>query len=265
MASGAFIPAPQSADGLDDLRQMVADLPKKVDSLSLAQDNMEQRILEHICTSMVESTKFCRKIDDKVDHLETHHAIATDSLRNDVRLMETTPNKMLDGRCNYLLDRVQRADAAINAIHNKFGYIIASRLDPPSLRALAIPELLEQVLLNLPVKDILLAQRVNRGFKATIDGSKKLQQALFFSPEPASVSPTLNPLLSSKCSLRKIALDLRNSGFPFNIVQYEASTRTGYSTRTTASQLRASSANGQTKLYGSTLALPTMNPAKARS
>lgn len=45
-----------------------------------------------------------------------------------------------------------------------------------------IPELLENILLNLPIRDLLLAQRVNKTFQATILGSSKLQQALFLKP-----------------------------------------------------------------------------------
>lgn len=42
------------------------------------------------------------------------------------------------------------------------------------------PEPLENILVRLPMKRLLLNQRVNKQFKATIDGSNKLQQALFF-------------------------------------------------------------------------------------
>jgi hypothetical protein len=41
-------------------------------------------------------------------------------------------------------------------------------------------ELLESVLFELPSKDLLLAQRVCKQWKLTIEGSRKLQQALFF-------------------------------------------------------------------------------------
>lgn len=44
------------------------------------------------------------------------------------------------------------------------------------------PELLEMILLQLPVVDILLAQRVNKTWQATIANSPKLQRALFFRP-----------------------------------------------------------------------------------
>lgn len=53
-------------------------------------------------------------------------------------------------------------------------------------------ELVEQMLLQLPMKDLLLAQRVDKIFKATIDGSLKLQQALFFTlpPQPRQHQPS---------------------------------------------------------------------------
>jgi hypothetical protein len=47
------------------------------------------------------------------------------------------------------------------------------------------PELLEMILLGLPIRHILAsAERVCRSWKATIDGSIKLQRALFFQPLP---------------------------------------------------------------------------------
>ena len=46
-----------------------------------------------------------------------------------------------------------------------------------------LPELLEIVLLHLPQKDILLSQRVSRSFRRTIQGSVRLQKALFLAPD----------------------------------------------------------------------------------
>lgn len=45
-------------------------------------------------------------------------------------------------------------------------------------------ELLEAIVYELPIRDVLLAQRVDRQFKAVITDSTKLQQALFFKPIP---------------------------------------------------------------------------------
>jgi hypothetical protein len=51
---------------------------------------------------------------------------------------------------------------------------------PATDKALYIQELLESVLLALPVKDLLLAQRVCKHFQSTIKNSITLQRALFF-------------------------------------------------------------------------------------
>lgn len=52
----------------------------------------------------------------------------------------------------------------------------------------AIPELVEYILLELPLRDVLLAQRIDRTWRNIIQGSSKLQKALFFRP---SVDHTL--------------------------------------------------------------------------
>ncbi|KAK3719910.1 hypothetical protein LTR37_004033 [Vermiconidia calcicola] len=46
-----------------------------------------------------------------------------------------------------------------------------------------LPELLESVLLHLSQKELLLSQRVSRSFRNTIQGSVRLQKALFFTPD----------------------------------------------------------------------------------
>ncbi|KAK4498554.1 hypothetical protein PRZ48_011212 [Zasmidium cellare] len=46
----------------------------------------------------------------------------------------------------------------------------------------SIPELVETIALQLPLRDILLAQQVNRFWSGVIQGSSKLQKALFFQP-----------------------------------------------------------------------------------
>jgi hypothetical protein len=61
-----------------------------------------------------------------------------------------------------------------------------------------VPEILEAILLELPIQDLLLsAQCVNHSWKTAIDSSIALQQALFFQPLHTSSSPQLsfNPLL----------------------------------------------------------------------
>lgn len=69
-----------------------------------------------------------------------------------------------------------------------------------------MPEILELILLQLPLQDLLVtAQRVCCAWKAVIDSSSPIQQALFFRPlHPASVAAAaphaqrpLNPLLQA--------------------------------------------------------------------
>ncbi|KAJ9132396.1 hypothetical protein NKR19_g9328 [Coniochaeta hoffmannii] len=72
--------------------------------------------------------------------------------------------------------------------------------DEASHRVLRTTELLELILLQLPIQDLLVdAQRVSRTWKAVIDSSPALQQALFFqaspttppTPQPVSFNPLL--------------------------------------------------------------------------
>ncbi|KAK3625020.1 hypothetical protein LTR56_020664 [Elasticomyces elasticus] len=65
-------------------------------------------------------------------------------------------------------------------------------------------ELLEMILLQLPMDTLLFAQRVNKLFQSKITNSKLLQQKLFFAPLPASAAgqePQVNPLLSNATRL----------------------------------------------------------------
>jgi hypothetical protein len=61
----------------------------------------------------------------------------------------------------------------------------------PATRVFAVTELAEAIFLELPVRQILVnVQRVCRQWKAVVDGSTPLQQALFFKPtttEPLSL------------------------------------------------------------------------------
>ncbi|KAF2656964.1 hypothetical protein K491DRAFT_714862 [Lophiostoma macrostomum CBS 122681] len=71
---------------------------------------------------------------------------------------------------------------------------------PPTPKPLEIVELLEQILLHLPQRDLLLAQRVCRRWHAVINSSKHIQQALYLLPLPTVITasqPASNPLLAS--------------------------------------------------------------------
>lgn len=50
-------------------------------------------------------------------------------------------------------------------------------------QVLRIPELLESILQNFTQRELLLAQRVSRRFNSTINGSIRLQRALFLAPD----------------------------------------------------------------------------------
>lgn len=53
---------------------------------------------------------------------------------------------------------------------------------PPANEVFHLTELLEIILLSLPQKDLLLSQRVSRSFRHTVQGSVRLQRALFLEP-----------------------------------------------------------------------------------
>ena len=66
---------------------------------------------------------------------------------------------------------------------------------------LSIPELLEAILLQLPISDLLLtAQLLNHSFRTALLSSCSLQEALFFRPRhhPCKTPCTPNPLLRKK-------------------------------------------------------------------
>jgi hypothetical protein len=74
---------------------------------------------------------------------------------------------------------------------------------PLASEVFAVPELLENILLHLPMLDLLtVAQRVNKTFLDTITSSVHLRRALFFETRPQTqvekdgyAAPNLNPLL----------------------------------------------------------------------
>ena len=70
------------------------------------------------------------------------------------------------------------------------------------VKVFAIPELFETILLQLPVRDLLLAQRVSKEWQDMITTSVQIQQALFFKAKPsktlaANERPELNPFLET--------------------------------------------------------------------
>ena len=118
------------------------------------------------------------------------------------------------------------------AIPADFSYSTAaqSKLSPtnvlltPKNAVLSTVELLEKILLALPMKDLLLSQRVSQHRKNVIDGSIKIQRALFFLPE---TEPTLYVYNRRRDTFRKatqvdlaLNLDARKSRSEFAYGNY---------------------------------------------
>ncbi|KAK5746894.1 hypothetical protein LTR17_000525 [Elasticomyces elasticus] len=94
----------------------------------------------------------------------------------------------------------------------------AANAPPPPImdagsRLIGIFELLEHILLDdsVAMDVLLLAQRVNKTFNATINNSKALQQKLFFASLPVEAlrggeAPKVNPLFTKQSVLRCIPL-----------------------------------------------------------
>lgn len=78
-------------------------------------------------------------------------------------------------------------------------FSIEQKMASPVKEVFALPELLEAILLELPMQDLLFAQSVDKTFRDTIKGSKAIQMALFFEPNKRVLqpneAPVLNPLL----------------------------------------------------------------------
>ncbi|KAK5119514.1 hypothetical protein LTR85_007614 [Meristemomyces frigidus] len=85
---------------------------------------------------------------------------------------------------------MKATDRATSDSSKPGGSVIGDGEDVPPqacTRVLGTAELLEMILLRLPMKDLLFAHAVCRQWKSTIDDTARLQQALFFrsaTPEP---------------------------------------------------------------------------------
>jgi hypothetical protein len=80
-------------------------------------------------------------------------------------------------------------------------------------RITEIYELLELCLLDLPIQDLLLAQRVNRRFNAVINTSPRLREKLFFTSRLAfgqAFKAKLNPLIVREDVMRAVPLFFDN-------------------------------------------------------
>lgn len=74
-------------------------------------------------------------------------------------------------------------------------------MDSPACdEVISTRELLEAILLQLPARDILLAQRISKAFREAVERSPSIKRKLFFKPVPLSTNnenePSLNPFLA---------------------------------------------------------------------
>lgn len=74
---------------------------------------------------------------------------------------------------------------------------MATNQTSSSCKVFGITELLENVLIKLPNKDLLLAQRVCKTWRNTIVGSERIQKALCFKSMGMRSKPILGPLQKS--------------------------------------------------------------------
>lgn len=99
-----------------------------------------------------------------------------------------------------ILSFIEAANVAPHEVSNPFH---------AGSRITAIYELLELCLLDLPVQDLLLAQRVSKRFNAVINTSPRLREKLFFTSRLAfgqAFKAKLNPLIIREDVLRGIPL-----------------------------------------------------------
>jgi hypothetical protein len=82
----------------------------------------------------------------------------------------------------------------------KFTEVDTTPTEPAIKRLLGQAETMELILLNLPMRDLLLSTKVCRAFRNVIRGSMRLQRALFFKPVAGGRLCSLIP--SSCCGLQ---------------------------------------------------------------
>ncbi|PVI03335.1 hypothetical protein DM02DRAFT_612254 [Periconia macrospinosa] len=106
----------------------------------------------------------------------------------------------------------------------------SSSTEPSSATLITIPyEILESILLYLPMKDLLLCQRVCQCFKQVVVSSKSIQRALFLKPshspqrfvewEPMRWNPLFEEKLASSFVIRILAINRTEEGLVKMIAQ----------------------------------------------
>ena len=75
-------------------------------------------------------------------------------------------------------------------------------------KVFAVPELLENILLNLDLKQLFAVQAVNKDFQGVVSGSKDLKRKMFLlaneDPTLEAMHLTLNPLFQERLPLISI-------------------------------------------------------------
>ena len=93
--------------------------------------------------------------------------------------------------------------------------MVEARFNPAGPQVVKTAELLEAILLNLSTRDLLLAQRTSKSFKAMIDGTTKLQQEHSFFPDPPNGIPRVNDLFFRASLFAKHEPYLHKNGITF--------------------------------------------------
>jgi len=85
-----------------------------------------------------------------------------------------------------LADTVEKTNDRLQSLERNRDISSSRYRSGAGLRLASIPELVEAILPLLPIRDLLLAQRVSRCFRAVIEESKAIQRILFLLPEPVT-------------------------------------------------------------------------------
>jgi hypothetical protein len=117
-----------------------------------------------------------------------------------------------------LSNQLQHAEAEVITKYRRYH---SYKLDPASNRVVRVTELLEKIMLYLPLKDLLVrVQRVNKYFRSTIHGSIHLRRALFLEPDSSDGERRLNPLLMKARFLEKARFDPYRTPRPRDSIDY---------------------------------------------
>lgn len=93
------------------------------------------------------------------------------------------PDQFTSYQCQNIADlRLQYG--LLSTLPVSFFYRTPSMTMAPATDALSVPEILESIILNLPLRQIVLSRATCREFQRVIDSTTAIQQALFRSQSP---------------------------------------------------------------------------------